>query len=102
MEEGGIEIDDDILAAATGENLEQQDIVAQQEESNSVVNLDQDFEDAVKDMTYGRRLARHLSKYAWYNPHVNDEKQSINTACKWSGRSVGGNSTIFGQCMDVL
>lgn len=72
MEEGGIEIDDEILAAATGANFEQQ------EESNSV-NLDQKLEDAVKDMTYGRRLARHLSKYAWYNPHVNDEQESINT-----------------------
>lgn len=76
--EGVIEIEEEILAASTEENLEQQKDTVAQEESNSV-NLDQKFEDAVEDMTYGRRLARHLSKYSWYNPHVNDEKESINT-----------------------
>lgn len=34
---------------------------------------DDTYRDSVEDMTWGRRLARFLSKYDWYNPHVNKE-----------------------------
>jgi len=76
---GSIEIDDEIIAAAT-EDLEevQADFVLRQPASYDT-HLDQELQDEVKHMTYGRRLARRWSKYAWYNPHVNDAKESVNT-----------------------
>ena len=69
--EGGIEITNEILEAAAGQDLEP----AASDADNNL--LDETFHDNVKDMTYGRRLARRLSKYAWYNPHVNDARESV-------------------------
>jgi hypothetical protein len=31
---------------------------------------DDTYKDEVHEMTLGRRLARHLSQYRWYNPHA--------------------------------
>lgn len=95
-EQESVEIDDDIIAAASqdvdNEDDDQQvadkSVIMQQVADECVTvkqtasddaNLDQELNDDVKDMTYGRRLARRLSKYAWYNPHVNDAKESVET-----------------------
>lgn len=83
--EGGIAIGDEILAAAAGQDLEEEPeaatdaVVLPEQEAECDTNLDEELNDAVNDMTYGRRLARRWTKYAWYNPHVNDAKESVNT-----------------------
>lgn len=44
-----------------------------EEETPLVASHDATYRDSIEDMTLGRRLARFLSKYHWYNPHVNEE-----------------------------
>lgn len=55
--------------------------MATTEETPLVASLDDTYQDSVQNMTWGRRLARFLSKYHWYNPHVhNEDAPSLDTA----------------------
>lgn len=74
-------VDEDVVQEV-GENGVQEvdeNVMEQIPVATDETNLNKDFRDAIEDMTYGRRLALRLSKYAWYNPHINDEKESVNT-----------------------
>lgn len=41
-------------------------------EASPLVVKDYLYRDNVKEMTWGRRLARYLSQYKWYNPQLNN------------------------------
>lgn len=41
---------------------------------SSAYHPDNTYKDELNDMTWGRRLARNLSKYQWYNPHQARDK----------------------------
>ena len=96
--ETGVEIDEEILAsfadeepASNVEEAESYDIVEPKQVASYDTTLHEQLPDAVEDMTYGRRLARKLSKHAWYNPHVADSRQSV---------SAEGNGEV--EVLDVI
>lgn len=47
------------------------------QEALEVEDLEPNYHDKPEDMTYGRRIARHLaSKYEWYNPHLRSRRKN--------------------------
>jgi len=43
--------------------------------------------DDINDITYGRRIARYLSKYGWYNPQVKKDDNARSSAVREGGDS---------------
>lgn len=41
-------------------------------EETPLVRKNDSYDDEIADMTWGRRVARQLSRHSWYNPHVNN------------------------------
>jgi hypothetical protein len=78
-QDDGVEIDDEILTSGGHTNLviETAPSLSIHQMPTDDTHLNELLHNEEKEMTYGRLVARSLSKFRWYNPHIADFRERI-------------------------